>query len=107
MATKQQQYKIKKGPGKFELSMALFASPENGCSQTVLFEFEFDRGLPATSQLAGTWANIFSVEAEDGSRENWNILGTSTETQHHGPFGRKFKVYYNTQRRSGTFTFLE
>lgn len=77
------QMEIVDGPGKYELERALF-----------------DGKIVQLTIAGGRELNvlILSVEAEDGSRESWNLVGRNFD---HG----RFKAYFETRRRHGTIEF--
>ena len=82
--------KILAGPGKHDLQLALFEGKE------AHFRVEF-HGRKQTIRV-----NIVAVEAEDGSRESWNIQGHIRLSE---PLSRKrFNAYFQTRQRTG---FLE
>lgn len=79
---------IVNGPSKFDLTQALFVwkpiKPK--------VNFSFSKGYDVS-------AVILSVQSEDGSGESWNIEGYVGNNQ-------RFKAYYRTDRRTGTYTFV-
>ncbi len=96
-------YKIVRGPSKFELMTALFAGQEITFRTQILTDTTSDEavvipaGRPSRNPLVKAIVN--SVQQEDGSLESWNIEG-------HIPSEKKeFKAYYHTGRQSGHIEF--
>jgi hypothetical protein len=89
--------KIVDGPNKFDLMASLFSKP--GDANNVGFEVEGGARIKVAIQL---------VQREDGSGENWNIeiyprlVAPAIETL--VKTGEILRGYYNTRRRTGTFT---
>lgn len=73
---------IKKGPGKFDLMVALFDG------KPVTFVIKLSEQMTKTEKVT-----ISSVQAEDGSRQSWNITGYTTS--------KTFKAYYRTSAAEG------
>jgi len=83
---KSVECEILDGPGKFDLMLAIFDGKE------VVFT------IPALRINA----RIYSVIAEDGSRESWNIAGAFKAAYDLGERGwKKFSGYYSTKKRTG------
>jgi hypothetical protein len=77
--------------------LAMFDKPEGLHTRTV--EFQTANGV----QVVGV---INEIQAEDGSRESWNIVGHFTLKPPVGVKatpGQWTKIYYNTVRREGFF----
>lgn len=89
---------ITEGPGKFELSVALFTwKPEKP-----IVEFS---AAPRTY-----CAKIYSVEGEDGSGNCWNITGVAHDKHSSLRRWRKFRGFYRTGGpggKGGYIQFLE
>ena len=83
MTTAKLKFDIKKGPGKFNLMVALF--------QGELITFTISG--PARSEYLVN-VRIFGVQAEDGNRESWNIEGLMYHNDH-GLDIVNFKGWYN------------
>lgn len=89
------KYSLVQGPSKFDLSVALFRGTQND-----LVEFAYQS---STGERIIIQCRILSVEAEDGSRESWNICGYAkfqNDPDHRRPW-RKFKAYFHTGNRKG------
>lgn len=95
---------IVNGPNKFDLMLSLFVGKH------VTFTIEFKDG---GDQKALIKTQINSIEAEDGSRESWNLTGgivgigkffRNQSAPMHEPEPiewRNFRAYFQTRRRSG------
>ena len=81
----QREKGITAGPGKFDLMNALFI----GAKVT----FTLEGGEKVLTQ-------INKVEAEDGSRESWNLQGYIMNGRN-----EKFRGYYSTRGNKGHFMF--
>lgn len=79
------QEKVVAGPGKFDLMLALFNK-----GSEVHFTFKGDEPRAAVVQ---------SVEAEDVSRESWNLVIRFTAGS-----GKLLPLYYDTRTRTGVIT---
>lgn len=95
------KYNITNGPGKFELSVALFKKP---CKHTYI-DFKVDDpegGKPFL--IMSTIIN--TVQREDGSNESWIIEGYCMlpEYKDAGRPTRSFTAYYHTRHRTGHIT---
>lgn len=104
------QYEILGGPSKWDLSVALF---DKGRKVT------FSAACPETIEFEMC---VQSVQAEDGSRESWNIEGSAipddfqghtTELNHLHPDIPAYQlkqhrvfIYYRTNTRKGYIRFL-
>ena len=73
------------GPSKWDLLVAL------GDGKVVELMLKFDDTLRAERRRV----KISSVQAEDGSRESWNLKGYIPSQ------GRQFEAYYSSRRRKG------
>ena len=94
------------GPNMFDLMLALFTG------KRVIFTIEFKNGMKALMET-----QINAIEAEDGSRESWNITGyitavSSFSGHRPGPLipedsieRRFFWAYFQTRRRSGVIKY--
>lgn len=83
---------IVNGPGKFDLSVSLFSKG---------FNLEF-----TVRNETGNTPVVFvpqSIEAEDGSRESWNLVGIAIDTNN-GPLSSSMMIYYDSRTRKGTVT---
>ncbi len=97
------QCKIDMGPDKFELMTGFFA-------KEVKTTFRINTG----AREIVIQCQVNTIQAEDGSRESWNIegevLGIRTPIQFHDqwtvlPRGRKFKGYFHTRSHEGHIKF--
>lgn len=91
-------YRIEAGPSKWDLAAALF---EHTREHPRLIEFTLiDRGTPDKEYVK---LALNSIEREDGSGESWNLVGYYIGK---GQLAGFCKIYFHTNRRSGTLTFL-
>lgn len=81
---------ITNGPSKFDLMQSLFVRKPT--RPYITFVLEDNR----------TTMHCFvnSVESEDNSGSSWNIAGFFRNNE-------KFKAYYRTDKRTGTYTVLD
>ncbi len=93
-------YQIVAGPSKEALQDALFKKADDGSARKVQFTI-------LTPDRFVIEANVLSVQAEDGSRESWNITGHALNVK--GPYKRSYmlKIYFSTHRRSGVLSFVD
>lgn len=99
-------YRISKGPSKFDLSIALLSDVKDGMNP---YSVEFAVDDPTLGGRAVTFkVVILSIEAEDGSRESWNITGYKVwETGTTKRSESKVKIYFRTDRRTGCLQFVD
>jgi hypothetical protein len=92
------KYQITDGPGKFDLSVALF----HGRSKSDYVDFTVDDPDGGKHFLI-TATTINTVQREDGSRESWNIEGYCMlpDYKDSGRPTHPFKAYFHTQHRHG------
>ena len=92
-------YQIVAGPSKEALQDALFKKADDGSARKVQFTI-------LTPDRFVVEATVLSVEAEDGSRESWNVRGHALNVK--GPDKRTYtlKIYFSTHRRSGMLSFV-
>ena len=91
-----QSFTITKGPSKFDLSIALLSDIKDGkYPHSVEFAvFDPTIGGPAIQKVV-----VLSIEAEDGSRESWNIADYKIWGDDAKRFtGRYVKIYFRTDR---------
>ena len=77
---------IKKGPGKWDLAKAIM----DGQLVEFTVVIQNSKAEPTVESL-----KINTLEAEDGSRESWNLKGYTLVG------GRNFIAYYNTRKNTG------
>ena len=100
-----QQYKISKGPSKFDLSIALLSDIKEG-GNPISVEFAVDD--PTLGRTVTFKVVVLSIEDEDGSRKSWNIAGYKIWESGATKFSRsKVKIYFRTDRRSGNLQFVD
>jgi len=100
-------YPVVSGPSKWDLSLALF-DRSSSSARKVLFGMKFN------DRVADHEVQVNSVEAEDGSGESWNITGYATLIAGEGPLRgsvprrpRHVSIYFRTDNRKGSITFLD
>lgn len=85
MESRMATLKITNGPSKLDLMLALFDRPQQGTSSR--------KATFVTEDGKHHIVTILSVEAEDGSRESWNIKAHIAE--------KNLSIYYRTDNREG------
>ena len=100
-----QSYIISKGPSKFDLSIALLSDiKDEGNPHSV----EFAVYDPSLRRAITFKVVVLSIEAEDGSRESWNIVGHKIWESGATKFSRsKVKIYFRTDRRIGNLQLVD
>jgi hypothetical protein len=93
-------YQIVAGPSKADLQDALFKKGDDGHSRKVKFTI-------LTPNNFVVEASVSSVEAEDGSRESWNIIGYALNVTTQRKSAPKLKIYFTTHRRTGVLSFVD
>jgi len=98
-------FEIKNGPSKFSLSFALFGEKRGENNNHV----EFSVADPTLQgRIIIIHVAVQGIEAEDGSREAWNIWGYKTyETGAKKRTWNKVKIHFRTDRRSGCLQILD
>jgi hypothetical protein len=108
MSNQAKTHDIVDGPNKALLSMALLYANELA-SPALEFVFQKTEGLhdghfrfTKNLDTGKVYEDFFiqAIEAEDGSRESWNITARS---EVHG----KAEIYFRTDSREGVIEFLE
>mgnify|MGYP001608989581 CR=1 FL=1 len=100
--------RIVNGPGKWDLMLAFF---ERGKQVDFTVEFKDGAGVKTIFRV-----QVNSIQAEDGSRESWNlaggIVGQSNMSRHDNKLTepekidwRDFTAYYHSRNRSGAFRY--
>jgi len=94
-----------------DLMLALFDKPRSGHPAVRTVDFEVLIPMPVLIT-----ASVTSVQAEDGSRESWNVEGYVYGAEHLTPDqrsdslpanGQRLFIHYRTARnRHGSLTFL-
>ncbi|KKU86509.1 MAG: hypothetical protein A2667_03455 [Candidatus Wildermuthbacteria bacterium RIFCSPHIGHO2_01_FULL_47_27] len=98
--------RIVNGPGKWDLMLALF---EKGKQVDFTVEFKDGAGVKTIFRV-----KVHSIQAEDGSRESWNLAGEIVGqsnmlrdeyklTEPEKVDWRDFTAYYHSRNRSGAF----
>lgn len=95
------RYDLSNGPSKFDLSIALFRGATSD-------HVDFVTMLQGSGKFLIN-CRITSVEAEDGSRESWNIQGYAKFPKEfgHGDQWIRFTAYFHSVRRTGTLTLVK
>jgi hypothetical protein len=109
--TSKTRFDIVNGPSKMDLMLALFDKPRSSHPAVRTVDFEALIPVPVLVTMSVT-----SVQAEDGSRESWNVEGYVYGAEHLTPGqsdsslpvnGKRLFVYYRTAgNRHGSLTFL-
>lgn len=98
------QFAILAGPSKFDLATALFSSMKpDGKTLTVTFEVQD----PTIANRVTVEVIVNGAQAEDGSRESWNIEGFEIAQDGKPLKGwSKVRIYFRTDRRTGHLKFV-